>query len=106
MLATVTDDKQKLDVYLPPLRDTNTRLIVIIHGGGWNSGDKSDFNNLITEIQKRLPGYAIANLNYRLIRADGNYFPTQENDVNSAITFLKSKSSEYKISAKFYFDGL
>lgn len=100
-----TDDKQKLDVYLPPLRDKNTRLIVIIHGGGWNSGDKSDFNKLITEIQKRLPAYAIANVNYRLIRADGNYFPTQENDVNSAITFLKSKSSEYKISENFILMG-
>lgn len=100
-----TDGKQKLDVYLPEFRDARTRLIILIHGGGWNSGDKSDLNGLIPEIQKRLPGYAIANLNYRLIRADGNYFPTQENDVNSAISFLKTKLDEYNISQNIIYMG-
>lgn len=100
-----TDDKQKLDVYLPASRNENTRLIVITHGGGWNSGDKSNLDGQIAEIQKRLPGYAIANLNYRLIRTDGNYFPTQENDVNSAITFLKNKTADYNISQNFILMG-
>ena len=72
-------DQQKLDVYLPALRDENTRMVIIIHGGGWNSGDKSDFDSYIAEFQKRLPGYAFANLNYRLVTESGNYFPTQEN---------------------------
>jgi len=100
-----TDEKQKLDVYLPAFRDEKTRLVVIIHGGGWNSGDKSDFNGMIAEFQKRFPNYALANLNYRLIKADGNYFPTQENDVNAAVTFLKNKSDEYKISQDFILTG-
>lgn len=99
------DSKQKLDIYLPEARNENTRLIVITHGGGWNSGDKSDLDVLIPEIQKRLPGYAVANLNYRLIRADANYFPTQENDVNAAISFLKSKTAEYHLSQNFILMG-
>lgn len=98
--------QQKLDVYLPALRDENTRMVVIIHGGGWNSGDKSDFNSYIAEFQKRLPGYAFANLNYRLVSDSGNYFPAQENDINAAITFLKSQSSEYKISRNFIYLGI
>lgn len=100
-----TDGKQTLDIYLPAARNANTRLIVITHGGGWNSGDKADLNMLIPEIQKRLPGYAIANLNYRLIRSDANYFPTQENDVNAAITFLKGKTAEYNLSQNFILMG-
>ena len=56
--------------------------------------------------RKRLPGYAFANLNYRLVKESGNYFPTQENDVNSAITFLKNKSAEYKISQNFIYLGI
>ena len=99
-------DQQKLDVYLPALRDENTRMVIIIHGGGWNSGDKSDFDSYIAEFQKRLPGYAFANLNYRLVTESGNYFPTQENDVNAAISFLKSQSSEYKISQNFIYLGI
>ena len=100
------DAKQQLDIYLPATRNEKTRLLIIIHGGGWNSGDKSDFDSFITEFQNRLPGYALANLNYRLVRADGNYFPTQENDVNSAITFLKNKAAEYNISQNFIYLGI
>ena len=99
-------DQQKLDVYLPALRDENTRMVIIIHGGGWNSGDKSDFDSYIAEFQKRLPGYAFANLNYRLVTESGNYFPTQENDVNAAVSFLKSQTSEYKISQNFIYLGI
>lgn len=98
--------QQQLDVYLPANRNKTTRLVIIIHGGGWNSGDKSDFNSYITEFQKGLPGYAFANLNYRLVTDSGNYFPTQENDIKSAITFLKNKTAEYNISQDFIYLGI
>lgn len=98
--------QQNLDVYLPAHRNEKTRVVIIIHGGGWNSGDKSDFNSYITEFQKRLPGYAFANLNYRLVTELGNYFPTQEKDVNAAITFLKNKTTEYNISQSFIYLGI
>ena len=101
-----SDAQQKLDVYLPTYRTEKTRLLIVIHGGGWNSGDKSDFDSFITEFQKELPGYALANLNYRLVKKSGDYFPTQENDVNSAITFLKNKSAEYNISQDFIYLGI
>jgi acetyl esterase/lipase len=101
-----SDAQQKLDVYLPANRNNKTRLLIIIHGGGWSAGDKSDFNNYITEFQNRLPGYAFANLNYRLVTKDTNFFPTQENDIASAITFLRDKSAEYKISQNFVYLGI
>jgi acetyl esterase/lipase len=100
------DALQKMDVYLPANRNEKTRLVVIIHGGGWSAGDKKDFNNFISEFQKRLPGYALANLNYRLVTATGNYFPTQENDIKSAIEFLKNKTSDYSISQEYIYVGI
>ena len=99
-------EQQKLDVYLPAHRDEKTRLLLIIHGGGWSAGDKKDFNSYISEFQKRLPGYALANLNYRLVTTDGNYFPTQENDISSAIEYLKSKTGDYDISQNFIYVGI
>ncbi|MBC7829302.1 MAG: alpha/beta hydrolase [Chitinophagaceae bacterium] len=96
-----TDPRQKMDIYLPPDRGVDsTRLLIVIHGGGWNGGDKSDFGPYITELQKRLPGYAFANINYRLCNLNNgtNRFPAQENDVKAAIEFLTNKSAEYKIS--------
>ena len=62
-VAYGTDPRQKMDVYLPADRNRDsTRLIVVIHGGGWNNGDKSQLTQYITELQKRLPGYAFANI--------------------------------------------
>ena len=96
-----SDSKQKMDIYLPAQHDTTTtKLLVLIHGGGWTEGDKTDFNPFITELQKRLPEYAVANINYRLATISENHFPTQENDVQAAIEFLITKSAEYKISKK------
>ena len=98
--------EQKLDVYLPALRNEKTRMVIIIHGGGWNSGDKADFNSYVTEFQNRLPGYAFANINYRLVTETGNYFPTQETDIKSAIEFLINKAADYNISRNFIFLGV
>ncbi len=94
-----TDAKQKMDIYLPANRNSSTTpLVILIHGGGWSEGDKQDFNFFIIELQKRLPGYAIANINYRLASNNNNLFPTQENDIKAAVEFLLNKSGEYKIS--------
>lgn len=100
-VAYGTDPKQKMDIYLPVNRSTDsTRLILFIHGGGWNEGDKADFDPYVKELQKRLPGYAFANINYRLFNFNTgeNKFPAQENDVKAGVGFLKIKVSEYKIS--------
>ncbi len=95
------DTKQKFDIYLPAQRNsTDTKILLLIHGGGWTEGDKVDFNPFIIEMQKRLPDYAIANINYRLVSNNQNLFPAQENDVKAAIEYIVSKSEEYGISRK------
>src|SRR5690606_7253554 len=66
-LSYGTDPQQVYDIYLPENRSVNsTRVLVLIHGGGWIQGDKSDMNEYIPLMQENLPGYAIVNLNYRL----------------------------------------
>lgn len=100
------DAKQKMDVYLPANRSFDTtKVIVMIHGGAWSEGDKTDFAAYIDTLKKRLPEYAIVNLNYRLASNAGNLFPTQENDVKDAMDFLLSKRAEYKISDKIVLLG-
>lgn len=101
------DAAQKMDVYLPAGRTTaNTKVIILIHGGGWSSGDKDGFGTFIDTLKKRLPGYAIFNINYRLASFSGNLFPTQENDVKAAIEFIYNKRNEYVISDKFVLLGV
>jgi acetyl esterase/lipase len=105
-VAYGTDAQQKMDVYLPAGRSTSsTKAIILIHGGAWSSGDKTDFNAYVDTLKKRQPDYAIFNINYRLATVTSNFFPTQENDVKAAFDFIVSKTNEYKISQKIVLLG-
>ena len=100
-----TNSQQKMDVYLPAGRSvTATKVIIMVHGGGWNAGDKSDFNQYVDSLKKREPTYAIFNINYRLANAP-DIFPAQENDVKAAVEFIYNKRTEYLISDKFVLVG-
>ena len=101
-----SDALQKMDIYLPAGRSADTtKLIFLIHGGGWNAGDKADFTPSVAYLQTLLPGYAIVNTNYRLVANGQNLFPTQENDIKAAATFFYSKRNEYQVSDKWVFLG-
>lgn len=97
-IAYGTDSLQKMDIYLPANRTTaTTKSLVLIHGGGWTSGSKSDFVGYIDSLKSRLPDYAIFNINYRLVNGS-NLFPTQEADVKAALDFIVSRMEEYSIN--------
>ena len=101
-----SDGQQKMDVYLPAGRSTaTTKVMIMIHGGAWSSGDKTDFNSYVDTIKKRQPDYAIFNINYRLSTGTTNTFPAQEMDVKAAVEFIATKLSEYHISQKFVLLG-
>ncbi len=95
-IAYGTDTAQRMDIHLPGNHPHLSKAIILIHGGAWNSGDKSNFAYYIDTFKKRLPGYAIFNINYRLV-SDKNIFPTQENDVKSAMDFIIANAEEYGI---------
>jgi acetyl esterase/lipase len=101
-----THARHKMDVYLPAGRSTTTtKVMILIHGGGWNTGSKADLDIYIDSIRRREPSYAIFNLNYRLANTP-DLFPAQENDVKVAVEFIYSKINEYKISDKFVLLGV
>lgn len=95
---------QVFDLYLPANRsELKTKAIILVHGGGWVKGDKSDMKYLIPILQEFLPNYAIANINYRLATI-GNYaFPMQIDDLNAVVNQLKNK--KYGISNDIGFIG-
>ena len=100
-----TNSQQKMDVYLPATRSTaDTKVMIMIHGGAWNSGDKADFNEYVDSLKKREPTYAIFNINYRLANVS-DLFPAQELDIKAVVEFIYNKRQEYKISDKFVLVG-
>lgn len=101
-----TDSKQAMDIYLPAGRSTSvTPVLILIHGGGWTEGNRTDLNAYVDTLKGRVPQYAIFNISYRLAANGQNLFPTQEQDVKAAIEFIYSKREEYGISDRFGFIG-
>lgn len=98
---------QNMDVYLPAGRTTSTtKVLILIHGGSWNSGDKAELTEFVDSFRRRMPEYAYFNINYRLANASTTLFPTQEIDVKAAVQFIYDKKQEYNISDKFVFTGV
>ena len=81
----------KLDLYLPPFaKDSNAGrpCLLVIHGGGWDSGD----NSQLTEWNHRWAGrgWVVAAINYRL--APAHPWPAQRDDVLAALAWLKANA--------------
>jgi acetyl esterase/lipase len=101
-----TDPAQKMDIYLPAGRSSDsTKIMVLVHGGGWNAGDKSEFTSYLASFQLKFSNYAIANINYRLATITTNHFPTQENDMKTAVDYLVEKSGHYHFAQKIVLVG-
>jgi len=100
------DAAQILDVRLPAGRTSSTPVVVFIHGGGWEGGDKSIFTT--ADLNKFLArGFACVNINYRLASVPLNvHDPMLSNDVSSALDFVSQHASEYVVAnAKFALVG-
>lgn len=81
----------QLDFYSPPFRkDTTERppCLVVIHGGGWDSGDNKQLADWNHRWAAR--GWAVATLNYRL--APKFPWPAQREDVMAALAWLKANA--------------
>ncbi len=84
--------RQKLDLYLPDKE--NCPLIIYFHGGGIESGDKSDANYAAMAKQFNSAGYAFASVNYGLY-TQGARFPDFIYDCAKAVCFVKSRAAEW-----------
>jgi acetyl esterase/lipase len=103
-LAYGTAANQKMDLYLPAARNQETKLILLIHGGGWNAGDKGELAFLATGFKAR--GFAVANLNYRLSPQGGDNYAMQLDDVDAALNLLQNKAGAYVYNRNsFYITG-
>jgi acetyl esterase/lipase len=91
--------QQKMDIYLPAGRSNATKLIVMIHGGGWSTGDKSSLNYYKNLLRAKWPEAAIANINYRLASNAANIHHAEiMSDVSNAVQFMVSNRNYFSIS--------
>ncbi|WP_179353708.1 alpha/beta hydrolase [Winogradskyella vidalii] len=96
---------QVFDLYLPPNRTDETKTIILVHGGGWTSGDKVDMNEFKTFIIEQMSDYAVVNINYRLADETHLPYPMQIEDISSVVDFLNTNKDYYTISDNIGFLG-
>jgi acetyl esterase/lipase len=87
-VAYGNDSQQKLDLYIPKNKDSIRGIFVIIHGGGWKAGDKSNLTFFTLSLMQKMPDYAFANINYRLADANSFVLPNQTDDIDEALGVL------------------
>jgi acetyl esterase/lipase len=81
----------KLDLYLPEDAKKPLPLVILIHGGAWESGSKDRCPGM----GFAQDGYVVASINYRL--SDVATFPAQIFDCKAAVRFLRAHATEYHI---------
>lgn len=95
-------DQQVYDLYLPEGRlTTKTKVVILVHGGGWIEGDKADMDEFITLVQNNHPDHAIVNMNYKLANFMQPAFPSQFLDVQLVIDHLIENAADYQIKPEF-----
>lgn len=100
------DKEQQMDLYLPEKNmQKKAKVFLLLHGGGWNHGDKEKMNFIANYLRKQFPDHAVANINYRLATDDSPGFPKQTDDIALAITYLQNNSQKYGISNQYAFVG-
>jgi acetyl esterase/lipase len=89
-LAYASGPDQLLDLLVPRDAPGPVPVVVWIHGGGWQSGDKTNREQAVRLVCR---GYAVAAINYRL--SGTAIFPAQIHDVKAAIRFLRARAATY-----------
>jgi acetyl esterase/lipase len=89
------DARNVMDLYLPEAPAPRP-LVVCIHGGGWAGGDKRGYAWLAEALARK--GYAAASVTYRF--APAHRAPTQMDDVQRAVRWLRKNAERYSIDPK------
>lgn len=90
--AATDNPRQQLDLYLPKgvAADVKLPLVVYIHGGGWQGGDKRAGLVLLPLVQSGQ--YALASVGYRL--TNEAIWPAQIHDCKAAIRWIRGHARE------------
>src|ERR1700688_3990593 len=94
--ARVDGVSLKMDAWVPD-GEGPFPTVVLVHGGGWQQGDKqTTFNPIFEPLSKA--GFVWFTINYRL--APKYRYPAAVDDVVSAIRYVEEHASEFKVDPK------
>lgn len=83
------------DVYVPDGQGPFPAVLVI-HGGGWESGDREQVKSIAKRLASR--GFVAVNVTYRLVPEA--IFPAQLQDVQQAVLWTRANAQRFRIDPK------
>lgn len=94
------DREEKLDLYQPANIQPGDRFpgIVIIHGGGWRSGDKGRAREINIGTNLARSGYVCISINYVLASEGNPTWPENLYDCKRAVRFLRKNAEQYHVN--------
>jgi len=99
--SSVESNSVKLDLYLPKSNCSGKfPLIISIHGGGFESGDKYPVEKPISPEILSNNCYVLASINYRL--SGEAAFPAGNEDVKSAVRWLRANAGQYNLDSNHF----
>jgi acetyl esterase/lipase len=96
--STVSDHPLMLDIYQPSEQSSAPRpAVVLIHGGGWTSFDKSTMHTMGMFLARC--GFVAFAVDYRLMHGNENLWPAQLDDVQRAVRWVRANAAKYGVDA-------
>jgi len=95
--------KEKADIYRPLDHDKAKLLpgIIVIHGGGFNDGDKARGRELNISENLALKGYVCMSINYKLRRTSGQVtWPQSVYDAKAAVRYLRKEAANLGVDSE------
>ncbi len=92
--AKIDGVELRMDLYLPTKAEGEVPVVVWIHGGAWQAGDK----NFCLAMPLLADGIAVASIDYRL--TDVAVMPGQIYDCKAAVRYLRGNAKKYNIDGE------
>lgn len=88
-----------LDVYKPAVLSAEAHpAVILIHGGGWSSFDKSTMRGMGQFLARS--GFVAFAVDYRLFDGKQNRWPAQLDDVQHAVRWVRANGKQYGVNSQ------
>src|SRR5271168_1404051 len=95
--GTANGETLLLDIFEPAGNNEHPRpAVILIHGGGWTSFDKSTMRTLAQFLARS--GFVAVAVDYRLFHEGVNRWPAQLDDVQRSVRWLRANAAKYNVA--------
>src|SRR5450755_2486951 len=100
LYGSVNGSQLRLDIYKPGTGDSGLQpalhpAVLLIHGGGWSSLDKSTMHTMGQFLARH--GLVAFAVDYRLFQGTQDRWPAQLDDVQRAVRWVRANASTYGV---------